>query len=157
MFRMNENDEKIKDVITTSDKPILIKTENSNHSLDKIIEWLNNFFKCTMKDKDSFSYNKDNEFDKYINLCYANENDFYVLIINDIGEIRHSDLAYIWSIINADNFPKNSKTIFLQNSKHNSLAAPLDIIPSSSVTTIDITGENLSIINYEQKNNSKRR
>lgn len=61
------------------------------------------------------------------------------------------------SIINDDNFPKNSKIIFLQDYKYNSLAEPLDIIPDSLVTTIDITGEHLSITNYEPKIDDKKR
>ena len=110
-----------------------------------------------MKDKNSFSFNIDGELDKYINLCYANENESYALIISDIDKLKSSDLTYVWSIITDDNFPKNSKTIFIQNTKYNSLAEPLDIIPDSLVTTIDITGDNLSITNYEPKIDVKKR
>lgn len=145
--------EKIKDVITTSDNPILIKKGNDN----KIVEWLNATFKCTTKDKNSFGYNNDGGIAEYVNLCYANENEFYALIIDDISRLKSPDLAYIWSIINDDNFPKNSKIIFVQNTKYDSLAEPLDIIPDSLVTTIDITGENLSITNYEPKIDGKKR
>ncbi len=152
-FENESTREKIKDVITTSDNPILIKKRDDN----KIVEWLNKSFKCTMKDKNSFSFNIDGELDKYINLCYANENESYALIISDIDKLKSSDLTYVWSIITDDNFPKNSKTIFIQNTKYNSLAEPLDIIPDSLVTTIDITGDNLSITNYEPKIDVKKR
>lgn len=153
-FENESTREKIKDVITTSDKPILIKKGNDNG----IVEWLNKSFKCIMKDKNSFYYkSKSSELNEFINLCYDNENEFYMLIINDVDELKLSDLAYIMSIIRDDDFPKNSKTIFLQSSKYNSLAEPLDVIPVSSVTTIDITGEELSITNYEPKIDGKKR
>ena len=95
------------------------------------------------------------EFNEYINSCYSNDSEFSTLVITDIDAFRFSDVAYIWSIINDDNFPKNSKTIFVQKSKYDSLAEVLPVIPESLVTTIDITGEQLTIKNYEPKINGR--
>lgn len=143
--------EEIKNTIISSDKPILIKTRNDN----RVEEWLKKVFSCTMKDRNHLNYMDGSEFNEYINSCYSNDSELSTLVITDIDAFRFSDLAYIWSIINDDNFPKNSKTIFVQKSKYDSLAEVLPVIPESLVTTIDITGEQLTIKNYEPKINGR--